>query len=155
MLLAIEANSLKKEKADGDYFITVLDNIAPHYDNLFIRNNHEAINADYVPKYGFQTGRGNKEMIITSLLGAFRGDINGYPTYNERDEDSLDECDWYERKPDGSMGAVEGKKDDRVVITAGSHWLATKYMDPPVLIPYTDQGNRKNYGKTIINEASM
>ncbi len=155
MLLAIEANSLKKEKADGDYFITVLDNIAPHYDNLFIRNNHEAINSDYIPKYGFQTGRGNKEMIITSLLGAFRGDVNGYPLYNERDEDTLDECDWYERKPDGSMGAVEGKKDDRVVITAGAYWLATKYMSPPTLIPYTDPGDKKSFNRTIINEATI
>lgn len=155
MLLAIEANSLRKEKTEGDYFVTVLDNIAPHYDNLFIRNNHEAINKDYIPKYGFQTGQGNKQMIVTSLLGVFRGDVNGHPLYNERDEDTLDECDWYEKKPDGSMGAVEGKKDDRVIITAGSVWLATKYMDPPQLIPYVDSRDKRKIGRTIISEASI
>lgn len=155
MLLAIEANSLRKEKTEGDYFVTVLDNIAPHYDNLFIRNNHEAINKDYIPKYGFQTGQGNKQMIVTSLLGVFRGDVNGHPLYNERDEDTLDECDWYEKKPDGSMGAVEGKKDDRVIITAGSVWLATKYLPPPMLVPYVDSKDRKKIGRTIISEASI
>jgi len=155
MLLAIEANSLRKEKTEGDYFVTVLDNIAPHYDNLFIRNNHEAINKDYIPKYGFQTGQGNKQMIVTSLLGVFRGDVNGHPLYNERDEDTLDECDWYEKKPDGSMGAVEGKKDDRVIITAGSVWMATKYMGPPQLIPYFDPKDRKKISKSIISEASL
>jgi hypothetical protein len=155
MLLAIETNSLKKEKAEGDYFVTVLDNIAPHYDNLYIRNNHESTNTNFIPKYGFHTGHGNKDMIMTSLLGVFRGDVNGHPLYNERDEGSLDECDFYERKPDGSMGAVEGKKDDRVIITAGSVWLATKYMDPPVLVPYIEPNSRAYKSRTIISEASM
>jgi len=155
MLLAIETNSLRKDKADGDYFLTVLDNIAPHYPNLFIRNNHEAINTDFSPKYGFHTGHGNKDMIVTNLLGTFRGDINGVPLYNERDDETLDECDWYERKPDGTMGAVEGKKDDRVIITAGSVWLATKYMNAPFLIPYNESGIKRKVGKTIVSEASM
>ncbi len=155
MLLAIETNSLRKEKTDGDFFLTVLDNISPHYPNLFIRNNHEAINTDFTPKYGFHTGHGNKEMIITNLLGAFRGDVAGNPLYNERDNGSLDECDWYERKPDGTMGAVEGKKDDKVIITAGSVWMATKYMDPPALIPYPGEKGVKRVGKSIISEASI
>jgi hypothetical protein len=155
MLLAVEANSLKKEKADGDYFITVLDNISKDYDNLFIRNNHEAINTDYTPKYGFQTTHGNKDMIITNLLGSFRGDVNGAPMYNERDADTLDECDWYERKPDGTMGAVLGKKDDRVIITAGSNWLAQSYMPAPTLTLYIEKEDRKRIGKTIISEASL
>lgn len=155
MLLAVETNSLKKEKTDGDYFVTILDSIAPHYDNLFIRNNHESINSDYTPKYGFHTGHGNKDMIVTTLLGGFRGDVNGKPLYNERDNDTLDECDWYERKPDGSMGAVAGKKDDRVIVTAGSYWLATKYMPAPILVPYVDVGTKSKTGRTIISEASI
>lgn len=155
MLLAIETNSLKKEKADGDYFLTVLDAIAPYYNNLFIRNNHEATNTDFSPKFGFHTGHGNKDMIITNLLGCFRGDVNGKPLYNERDSATLDECDWYERKPDGSMGAVEGKKDDRVIVTAGSAWLATKYMPAPQLVPYVEPGSKSWSGKKIISEASM
>jgi len=156
MLLAIETNSLKKEKASGVYFLTVLDNIAPLYDNLFIRNNVESINTDYIPKYGFHTGHGSKDMIISELVGAFRGDINGVPLYNERDSGTLDECDWYERSPDGSMAATQGKKDDKVVITAGAVWLSLKYMDMPTLIPYVNPKERKiSYNKTIVSEASM
>jgi len=156
MLLAIEVNSLRKEKASGDYFLTVLDNIAPHYNNLFIRNNLESINTDFVPKYGFHTGHGSKDMIISNFLGLLRGDANGFPLYNERDSGTLDECDWYERKPDGTMGAIASKKDDKVIISAGSTWLATSYMDPPALIPYIDKKDRKtSYNKTIVSEASM
>ena len=150
MLLAIETNSLKKEKADGDYFITVLDNIAEHYHNLFIRNSHESTLKDYMPKYGFHTGGGNKDMIITNLLGAFRED-----TFSEKDSGSLDECDFFERKKDGTMGAVDGKKDDKVIITAGSYWLASKYMPPPTLVPYVEPGKRKSTSKRIIGEATI
>lgn len=32
--------------------------------------------------------------------------------YIERDKRALDEIEWYELKPDGSYGAVEGKHDD-------------------------------------------
>ena len=156
MLLAIESNSLRTEKTDGDYFLTVLDNIADHYDNLFIRNNHESTNTDYSPKYGFHTGKGNKEMVITNLLGNFRGDVKGNTLYKERHAKSLDECDFFERKPDGKMGAVEGKKDDLVIISAGSSWLATEFMPPPKLIPYVE-GKRKRPGsrKSITGEASF
>ena len=151
MLLAIESNSLRKEKTDGDYFITVLDNIAKVYNNLFIRNNHEKIDSDFMPKYGFHTGQGNKDMIITNLLGNFRDD-----TITEKEKETFDECDTFERKPDGTMGAVQGKKDDRVIVTAGGGWLATKYMKPPTLIDYVAPGDkRKSKTKTIVSEASM
>jgi hypothetical protein len=153
MLLAIESNSLKKEKLDGDYFITVLDQISEYYDNLYIRNNHESVLKDWVPKYGFHTGGGNKEMIITNLLGAFREE-----TFIEKDSGSLDECDFYERKKDGSMGAVEGKKDDKVIITAGANWLANSPqnpMPPPVLVPYVEPGQRKHPNKKVIGESSF
>ena len=153
-LLAIEANSLKKEKGDGDYFVTVLDNIAEHYDNLFIRNNHENINRDFLPKYGFHTNQGNKDMIITNLLGAFRDE-----TFREREKEALNECDTFERKPDGSMGAVSGKHDDRVIVTSGAYWLATKYapLGPPLMMPYVPDHERGNVikKKRIINEATI
>jgi len=153
-LLAIEANSLKKEKKDGDHFVTVLDNIAEHYDNLFIRNNHENINRDFLPKYGFHTTQGNKDMIINSLLGAYRDD-----NFREREKEALDECDVFERKADGSMGAVSGKKDDRVITTAGAFWLATKYatLGPPILVPYVPDTERGRIlkKKHILGESSM
>jgi hypothetical protein len=153
-LLAIEANSLKKEKKDGDHFVTVLDNIALHYDNLFIRNNHENINRDFLPKYGFHTTQGNKDMIVNNLLGAFRDD-----NFREREKEALDECDMFERKADGSMGAVSGKKDDRVIVTSGGYWLATKYasLGPPILVPYVPDHERGRVlkKKHILGESSM
>lgn len=45
-LLAVETNSLRKEKEDteGEHFLTILDEIAPHYPNLYAREHPERIN---------------------------------------------------------------------------------------------------------------
>ena len=44
--------------------------------------------------------------------------------------EACDEMDYYEQKPDGSMGAVDGQHDDRVITTAGVVWLTLQM--PPV-----------------------
>jgi hypothetical protein len=93
-------------------------------------------------------------MIMTNLSGAFRDD-----NFREREKEALDECDTFERKSDGSMGAVSGKHDDRVVATAGSFWLATKYVSlgPPILVPYIPETERGKLLKKrqVLGEASM
>jgi hypothetical protein len=93
-------------------------------------------------------------MIMTNLSGAFRDD-----NFREREKEALDECDTFERKPDGSMGAVSGKKDDRVVATAGSFWLATKYVNlgPPILVPYISDAERSRpiNKRKILGEATI
>ncbi len=57
------------------------------------------------------------------------------------------------------MGAVSGKKDDRVITTSGAFWLATKYvaLGPPILVPYVPDNERGNVlkKKNIISEATM
>lgn len=138
-LLAIEVNSLSKEKADseGEHFLTVLDEIAPYYKNLFARNDPEKIGDSYIPKYGFHTNVKTKSMIINSLNAAARerylrktGEDEGYH-YVERDFRATNEMASYEVKPDGSLNSVEGTHDDHVIVTAGGIWLATSFMPLP------------------------
>lgn len=133
-LLAIEVNSLKKEETEGDHFLTVLDEIAPHYKNLFARNDLEKIGDSYVPRYGFHTNVKTKGLIINSLNAAARermmkskGQQEGR-SYTERDQRAVTEMSYYETKPNGSQGAVDGEHDDHVIVTAGGVWLSNSFM---------------------------
>lgn len=137
-LLAIETNSLKTEKSEGDHFLTVLDTLSEFYPNLYIRNDFEKVGDGFVPKYGFQTNSKTKGMIIDALNAAAReahnkvikGEMEGY-TYKEYDQRAINEMYWYEIKRDGKLGAVDGKHDDMVVTSAGAVWLALCHMDKP------------------------
>jgi hypothetical protein len=151
-LMALETNSLRKEKSSGDHFLTVLDNIKDHYDNLYIRNDFESTNKDYIPKYGFHTNSGSKDMILSSLKAGLRDD-----QFVERQSGACDEFEWFERKKDGTLGAIDGKNDDKVITRAGAYWLATKYMPPVKLIPYESPEERRNKrrNKGPISEATI
>jgi hypothetical protein len=63
-------------------------------------------------------------MIINALNAAMRDEA-----YEERSTYACDEFDRYELKTDGSMGAVDGEHDDRVITRAGAIWLSGT-MDP-------------------------
>lgn len=130
-LVAIETNSLKKEAEDteGEHFLTVLDEIAPYYDNLFAREHPERINEGAPALYGFHTNKQTRTMIINTLVSALRDQ-----EYTERHAATCDEMDTFEIKPSGKYEAVHGCKDDCVIVTAGGLWLALKHMDPPALI---------------------
>lgn len=135
-LVAVETNKLKKEvqASEGDYFLTVLDEIAPHYDNLYSGTDPDKVKQGAPIRYGFHTTRGNKERIISTLRKALREDL-----YIEYHDYSCDEMDTFENKSDGTMGAVEGAHDDMVIVTAGVVWLALNYMDMPVEIKHTNK----------------
>ena len=145
-LIAIETNSLRTRKAtEGDHFITILDEIAPYYRNLFARTDPEKIRMKAPIKWGFHTNSGTKSLIINTLNAALREE-----SYIERDERACDEMDTLEYKIDGSIGAVDGAHDDIAVCTAGDVWLALKYMPLPVLAaPYRQDRD------TIQSEASF
>lgn len=139
-LLAFEINSLTTKEKEGDHSLTILDTIKDYYPNLFIRNDEEKVGDEFVPKYGFATVKKNKGLIITAHKGAMREKLLALTDeqegwgYVERDEQACDEFDWYEVKDNGTMGAIDGKKDDRVMTTAGAVWLAISYMDAPFVV---------------------
>jgi len=143
-LLAVEVNSLN-EKDEGTHHLTVLDQIAPHYDNLYARIDPEKINQGIPVKYGFHTNKATKILIIDTLNAAIRDTL-----YIERDLRACDEMDYYEIKPNGSYGAVEGQHDDHVITTAGCVWLAIEHLELPAQV--TENKIKK---KTRRNEATM
>ena len=146
-LLAIESNSLKKEKAEGNHFLTVLDKIAPYYKNLYTRDTPEDGRNKLPTKYGFHTNISTKPMIIDCLNANLRDS-----GYIERDQRACDEMDYYEIKPDGSYGAIVGQHDDHVMTTAGANWISSR-MPIPVRIQNVPRS--WNVHKRTISEATI
>ena len=139
-LLAIERNSLrsKGENTEGTHHLTVLDEIAEHYPNLFARNSPDKLRPGMPLRYGFFTGDGTKEMILSTLNKAGREDL-----YYETDVRLVDEMDAFEIKDDGKLGAKEGFKDDILITTAGGLWLSLQHMDMPVVVTKSNEAEMK------------
>lgn len=149
-LLAIETNSLRRLNDDGDHFLTILDEIANYYENLYARIDHEKISVDMPKKYGFHTNKSTKVMIIDALNAALRDGL-----YTERDLRACDEMDTYEIKPNGSYGAIDGEHDDHVIVTAGGVWLSYD-MEPPKIIDEVETARRRSAMKTKVkSEATI
>lgn len=147
-LLAFETNSYDKDRRRDDHFMTVVEKIAEFYPNLYIRNKPDRVGDDYVPIYGFHTNSLTKNAMIDDLYGASRErynkDLNKKDGYCliERDIRAIKEMNWYEKKEDGTLGAMEGQKDDHVMATAGAFHIAVTKMPLPVEIINRPQKRR-------------
>jgi hypothetical protein len=146
-LLAVEIQSLrnKGEESEGNHSMTILDEIANYYPNLYARSNPDDVRKGLPTKYGFSTNLLSKPMIIDTLNEALRDDL-----YIERHKSSLDEMVYYEIKNDGSYGSADGKHDDLVMSTAGTLWLALKQMPKPVELTVQER-----IIKRVINESTI
>lgn len=72
--------------------------------------------------------------------------------YIERDKRALDEIEWYEVKPDGSYGAVEGRHDD-IYMSRAIALKVSQLMDLPREVH--EKPPRTESGGTVRTEASM
>ncbi len=147
-LFVVETNSFRKETiaSEGDHYLTILDEIAEVYDNVFTRMSPEKVKGNPPLLYGLHMGH-NKVMIIDSQNAALR-DIG----YVERDARALDECDTYENKPDGSMGAVDGCHDDLVIPSAICNWV---HNSPIAIGPVKEIQQSISTPKKIVSEATI
>ena len=148
-LLAMETNSLTKKETEGTHFLTILDEIAESYPNIYTREDHDKIQHDMPKKYGFHTNVATKSMIINFLNSALRDNL-----YKEKDERATYEMDGYEIKPNGSYGAIDGMKDDQVIVSAGGSWLCYN-MPLPVEITLAFKEKRKPKRQNIQSEATI
>lgn len=130
-LLVIESNTIESSDSerfvDGDqspYLFTVLDR---SYPNLYYRNSG---------KPGFHTNVSTKPVVISALVQAVREG-----TLLERDEACVDELCCYERRQDGSFGAISGKHDDMLMTRAIGVHVATNEL--PVLSTAADAASRR------------
>jgi hypothetical protein len=122
-LLVVESNTYDSDiKEDDSEFI--FDTIAEYYDNLYSRTPADKIVEGAPVKYGFNTNRNTKPMIISHYTALLRE-----RAYVERDEETLNEGRTFETKKDGSTGAKQGKHDDRLMATMIGLYVC--YQMPP------------------------
>lgn len=137
-LLVIESNTLetRDRKQDdtlfeGDHFYTVFNEIADVYPNLYARNTPPENTRETVPlKYGWHTNKRTKYLAYDRSRAAIRDG-----EYIERDRRCVDEMAWLETKPDGSLGAIDGRHDDLIDTTAIAIYISSEEMPLPRRIP--------------------
>lgn len=117
-LLVIESNTLETRDpdryVDGDQSAFILNQLRDCYRNLYARRQSpEDIIEGKPRKYGFHTNVSTKPMVISNLVRVVREGL-----YIERDTACVDEYLTYERRPNGSYGAITGKHDDMLMTRA-------------------------------------
>lgn len=134
-LLVIESNTLEthdhERNVDGDQSHFILNQIKDVYPNLYERKQPEEQIIEGAPRrYGFHTNVATKPMIISTLVKVLRESL-----YVERDERCLDEYLVYEKRQNGSYGAIVGKHDDLLMTRAIGLHICFHEMNTPKFIP--------------------
>lgn len=150
-LLVIESNTLethdRERQVDGDQAGYILNLIKESYPNLYERRqNEEEIREGMPRKYGFHTNIKTKPMVISSLVKCIRDRL-----YVERDERCVDEFLTYEKKTNGSFGAIIGRHDDLLMTRAIGLHICFHEMEPPQFI----RRERHRKHTKAISEASV
>lgn len=141
-LLVIESNTLethdRDRDVDGDQSQFILNQIKEIYPNLYARKQSEEAIVEGAPKrYGFHTNISTKPMIISTLVKVIREGL-----YVERDQRCLDEYNFYEKRKNGSFGAIVGKHDDILMTRAIGLHVCFYEMEVPRFVPVKKNFNR-------------
>lgn len=153
-LLVIESNTLEthdrnRQVEGGDQSQYILSQIADVYPNLYARKQSEDEIRQRLPrKYGFHTNVATKPMIISTLIKVIREHL-----YTERDERCLNEYLQYEKKPNGSYGAIDGNHDDILMTRAIGLHICFYDMPMPQIIK--KDANKSRPKTRVISEASF
>ncbi len=151
-LLVIESNTLetkdKNRDTDGDHTEFILNQIANVYDNLYARSSSETDIKEGAPrKWGFHTNTATKPLIIDHLVSCVRD-----AAWIERDINAIDELGYYEKKDNGSFGAIAGQHDDILMTRAIGLYICYRQMDMPKIIEKKIKTKRNN---NTITEATI
>ena len=145
-LLAYEINRHKKDRGDDvrgyepEWSLAVIEEVMDDYSNLYLREVQDRIDEPVRYEVGFHMNASTKPLIYNTLEAGLDEEPGGQ-VYFDPDRQFVDELDTFERKENGSLGAVEGNHDDVADSSAGTAWLGLKHMDPPVRV--TEQGRAK------------
>lgn len=151
-LLVIESNTLETREADRmvdegqlPYILIQLRDVYP---NLYMRGGSaESIRDGMARKLGFHTNAVTKPMVIATLVRVVREKL-----YKERSQDALDEMLSYERRANGSYGAIAGCHDDILMTRAIGLHIALHEMEMPYIrVPKRYRRERNS----LWNEASF
>ncbi|MCH5328693.1 MAG: hypothetical protein J1E02_06705 [Coprobacter sp.] len=123
-LLVFESNTLEAENSDGLHDQFILETLAGIYPNLYARTPADP-NSTGTVRYGFHTNRSTKTLLIDYLVMLLREG-----GYIERDTRVCDEYDTYEKKANGSFGAIDGRHDDLLMSRAIGLYVACTWAPP-------------------------
>lgn len=144
-LLVIESNTLETENGDSGNADYILDTLASCYDNLYARSAPAGqIRASAPTRWGFHMNRATKLLLINHQINMLREG-----GYIERDLQACYEHDVFERKPNGSFGAMEGHHDDILITRCIGNYIC--YTEP-LPSPHRPPSPKRH---PPINEASM
>ena len=143
-LFVVESNTYDSDfKEDDSEFI--FDTISYYYNNLYSRTPADKIKDGIPVKYGFNTNRSTKPMIISNYVAILRE-----KGYKERNQEALNEARVYEQKKNGSFGAKLGKHDD-ILMTR----MIGCYICYDLPIPIILEDVQKYKPKRTVGESSI
>lgn len=146
-LLVIESNTLETENTDGEHSEYILDAIASVYDRLYARIAAGQVRTGSPSRWGFHMNRSTKTLIINHQINMLRE--NGYI---ERDMLACYEHDVFEKKPNGSFGAMDGHHDDVLITRCIGNYVC--YTEPlPAFVAERDR--KKDISRLPLSEASF
>jgi len=136
-LLVVESNTLEQmneERNNGlDSFEYIMDIVAKHYDNIYMRSApEENVKGKVVYKWGFHTNHGTKPKIINFMKECLRDDLWDEPS----DICCMEMASYMEDH--GKTDAEHGKHDDAVMSRAIGLWICYKEMATPTWIRRAD-----------------
>lgn len=143
-LLVIESNTFETEGSEGEHTEYILDEIGRSYFNLYSRTPADVVMAGTPARWGFHTNVSTKSMIIDRMVEIVREGL-----YIERDREACHELSNYEKKPNGSFGAIEGRHDD-ILMTR----MIGLYICYGLPLPRVACGLRSG-GRKMLSEASL
>lgn len=132
-LLVIESNTIETHDSltDNGQGSFILNQIRDHYPCLYARKaSPEQIKAGRERYYGFHTNRQTKQDVINMLVKCVRDGL-----YVERDRDACNELLQYERRHNGTYGAVMGCHDDILMTRAIGLHICYNEMERPIRLP--------------------
>lgn len=152
-LLVIESNTLethdRERQVDGDQSLYILNQIKDVYPNLYARKqSDEDIREGRPLKYGFHTNTATKPKIISTLVKVIREHL-----YTERDKRCIFEYLNYERKPNGSYGAITGEHDDLLMTRAIGLHICFYEMNYPRIVERKQLSNAPR--KKVVSAATI
>ena len=142
-LLVVESNTLethdKDRDVDGDMSNYILSLVKEAGVNLYERERSaDEIREGAPAKYGFHTNVKTKPDLIATLVTVVREEM-----YVERDERCLDEMLTYEKRQNGSFGAIPGKHDDLLMTRAIGMFVSMYKMDTPKIVKRARKGTAR------------
>lgn len=144
-LLVVESNTYDTTiKEDDNEFI--FDTIAEYYDNLYSRTPADQIRDGIPAKYGFNTNKSTKPMIIANYVVMLRE-----KGYVERNGAALDEARVYEQKQNGSFGAKDGKHDDILMTRMIGCYICYELPIPAII----NENSSNRSSRAMVGESSF